>query len=171
MNKFFILIFALVMSFLPSLASTEGLGYDFSGTKSFPINLKIVNEISTKENIYEGQELEFVVLNTVKDADRTIVSKNQIVKARVETIITAGMNGFPAEIIIDGFEIPGVKESQLLSTYTKYGQNRCYFVYPIKWALTPIPFVGSLTNFIMGGHAKIRKKDIITIYYYPNWSV
>ena len=42
-------------------------------------------------------------------------------------------------------------------------------VYPIKWALTPIPGVGSLTNFILGGNAKITPKDKIIIYYYPEW--
>ena len=79
------------------------------------------------------------------------------------------MNGFPAEIIIDKFEIPNVKQSQLECTYIKKGQNRSLFVYPLKWALTPIPFVGSLTNLIMGGHAKIKTSDTITVYYYPEW--
>ena len=79
------------------------------------------------------------------------------------------MNGFPAEIIVDDFEIPGIKSTQMQSTYIKKGQNRCFWVYPLKWALTPIPFVGSLTNFIKGGHARIKTKDIITIYYYPEW--
>ena len=79
------------------------------------------------------------------------------------------MNGFPAEIIIEDFEIPNIKNSKLLATYTKKGQNRCFFVYPLKWALTPIPGVGSLTNFIKGGHAKVKTTDIITVYYYPNW--
>ena len=42
-------------------------------------------------------------------------------------------------------------------------------VLPIKWALTPIPFVGSFTNFIIGGNANISDKDTIILYYYPNW--
>lgn len=79
------------------------------------------------------------------------------------------MNGFPAEIMIDDFELPGIKQSQLMGGYVKKGQNRCFWVYPLKWSLTLIPFVGSLTNFIKGGHVKLRPTDIITIYYYPNW--
>ena len=79
------------------------------------------------------------------------------------------MNGFPAEIILGGFEIPGAKSSQLVDTYTKKGQNRCFIVYPIKWALTILPPTGSLTNLIKGGHAKIKAKDEIVIYYYPEW--
>ena len=79
------------------------------------------------------------------------------------------MNGFPAEIIIDNFKIPNVNKSQLISTITEVGTNRCIWVYPLKWALTPIPFVGSTTNLIKGGHAKLKTKKPITIYYYPDW--
>ena len=42
-------------------------------------------------------------------------------------------------------------------------------VFPIKWALTPIPGVGSLTNFILGGNASITEDDTVTVYYYPDW--
>ena len=79
------------------------------------------------------------------------------------------MNGFPAEIILGDFEIPNIENSKLLDNYTKKGQNRCFWVYPLKWSLTLIPFVGSLTNLIMGGHAKIKTTDVITIYYFPDW--
>lgn len=79
------------------------------------------------------------------------------------------MNGFPAEIILGDFEIPNIENSKLLNNYIKKGQNRCFWVYPLKWSLTLIPFVGSLTNLIMGGHAKIKTTDVITIYYFPDW--
>ena len=58
----------------------------------------------------------------------------------------------------------------MLTTYTDKGFNRCYMVYPLKWALTLIPFAGSLTNFIKGGHAKIKTTEIVTLYYFPNWN-
>ena len=53
--------------------------------------------------------------------------------------------------------------------YIKKGISFAMFVFPIKWALTPIPFVGSLTNLIMGTNAKITKSDEVVIYYFPNW--
>lgn len=145
------------------------LPYDFSSTESVPITLSITKEISTKDEIIEGQKLEFRVLKDVYYKNQLIVKKNDLITATLETIVTSGMNGFPAEIIVGNFEIPGVKSSQLQGVYIKKGQNRCFWVYPLKWALTFIPFVGSLTNFIMGGHARLKTSDIVTLYYFPQW--
>ena len=145
------------------------LPYDYSSTEAIPIKLSIINEVSTKDGLIEGQKLKFKVLEDVYYENMHVVKKDDIITGTIETIITSGMNGFPAEIIVDDFEIAGINSSQLISTYIKKGQNRCFWVYPLKWALTIIPFVGSLTNFIMGGHARIKTKDVITIYYFPKW--
>lgn len=148
----------------------EELPYNFESTYKVPIKLGIITPITTKgETLYEGQVLQFKVLQDTYCKRKTFLKKGTIINGRIETLISSGMNGFPAEIILGNFEIPGTKPSQLVDTYTKKGQNRCYIVYPIKWALTIIPFVGSLTNLIKGGHAKIKAKDEIVIYYYPDW--
>lgn len=167
MNKIFFAFFTYL--FLFSCVSAQELNYDFSDTTSIPIKLKITKEISTKDNLIEGTEVSFKVVKNVFYKGQILAKADDIVKARIETVITKGFNGFPAEIIIENFDFENIKESQLLSTYTKVGANRCYWVYPIKWALTPIPFVGSFTNLILGGEAKIKTNDVITIYYYPNW--
>lgn len=182
MNRFLPLLFFLLLNpvfgyceeILPTIEhieqeQTEILPYDFNSTYSIPIKLKIIEPISTKDNITEGQTLKFKVLNNTYYEGKTIVPKDQIVTAKIETIITSGMNGFPAEIILGNFEIPNIENSKLIDSYTKKGQNRCFWVYPLKWALTIVPFVGSLTNFIMGGHARIKATDVVTIYYYPDW--
>lgn len=175
MNKFFQFVLIISLLFWGNLSfayeTPQGdLAYDYSDTYSIPIYLKIVEPITTKyEQLIEGQIIKFVVQNDVYNNNELILKKGDIINASIETIITSGMNGFPAEIIIDNFEIPGIKNSQLLSEYTKRGQNRCFWVYPLKWSLTLIPFVGSLTNLIKGGHAKITAKDDIILYYYPNW--
>ncbi len=145
------------------------LPYDYSSTVRVPVYLSITKQISTKDGLQEGQKLEFRVIKDVVYKDKMILKSGDIVTGTLETIITSGMNGFPAEVIIDGFDIPSVKQSQLMSSYNKRGQNRCFWVYPLKWSLTLIPFVGSLTNFIMGGEAKVKTSDVITIYYYPEW--
>ena len=150
--------------------SKKILPYDYSSTYNVPIKLTIITPITTKgKKIYEGQIIQFKVKETVYSFEKPILFKDTLVNARIETIISSGMNGFPAEIILDNFEVPNIQPSQLQDTYIKKGQNRCYIVYPIKWALTIIPFAGSLTNFIMGGHAKIKTKDEIVIHYYPEW--
>ncbi len=184
MNKFILSLLTFILIFCqtncvfaesnintpePEQTIQTTLPYNYQDTEYIPIHLSITKEISTRENHIEGKILEFRVLKDVIYNNQTILQKGDIVKAKLETIITSGMNGFPAEIIVDNFQIPDVKQSQLLSAYTKKGQNRCLWVYPLKWSLTLIPFVGSLTNLIMGGEAIIKTTDIITIYYFPNW--
>jgi hypothetical protein len=164
MNKFVALIFVMFLFTSPVFC----LEYDYTSVKNIPIKLSILEEISTKMPINEGQIVKFRVLNDVVYSKLNL-KKNDIVEAKIECIVTSGMNGFPAEIIIDNFEIPNVEKSQLISTYTKIGQNRCIWVYPLKWALTPFPPTGSITNIIKGGHAKIKTSDVITLYYYPEW--
>lgn len=165
MNKFFILVLCLMWSCI----SVFCLEYDYSSTKCIPIILRVVKEISTKKPIYEGQKIQLVAVNAVYNDNNLILNKGDIIQGQIETIITSGMNGFPAEIILDNFEIPNIRQSQLVGTYTKAGVNRCLWVYPLKWAMTPLYPSGSLTNFIKGGHARIKPSDIITIYYYPEW--
>ncbi len=164
MNKILTFLFCLIIFCLPAYC----LEYDYSSTESIPVKLSITEEISTKMPILEGQILKFKVLKDVQN-DRLNLKKGDIVTGRIECIITSGMNGFPAEIIIDNFKIPYVKKSQLIGTYIKKGQNRFIWVYPLKFALTPFPPTGSITNIIKGGHAKIKTTDIITVYYYPDW--
>lgn len=187
MNKFKFLIFILCVFFAPLnvLAQTEEISpilsseipsetsqilpYNYLSTYSIPIKLAIIEPYTTQEPLNEGSTLKFKVLEDVYHNEKLIVKAGDEINGKLETNITAGMNGFPAEIIIDDFEIPNINKSQLQSTYVKKGRNRCFWVYPLKWALTPIPFVGSLTNLIKGGHAQIKTTDTITIYYYPEW--
>lgn len=168
MNKIIlstILFFALGLN----AAGAEELPYDYTDTTSIPIKLTPVDYISTRQDLLDGMDIEFKAVEDVLYNNRILVKKGQIINAKLETKITSGMNGFPAELIIDDFEIPGVKSSQLISNYVRRGQNRCYIVFPLKWALTFLPPTGSLTNFIKGGHAVLRPGRVITIYYYPNW--
>ena len=166
MNRLLLIICIFIYSSIPAFSS---LPYDYSSVKAVPIKMKITEEISTKQQIYEGKELTFKVISNVFYKNKFIVKKNQIIKARIEMIVTSGMNGFPAEIIIDNFDIPNVRKTQLMSTYIKTGQNRSLIVYPIKLALSWLPGVGNVVNLIKGGHAKIKTKDTVTIYYYPEW--
>ena len=168
MNKFFLFLFACITLTLTSFAN-EVLPYDFSDTDYVPIRMNILEEISTKGGLIEGDIVKLRVKRDVYYKKELLVKKNTLVTARIETYITKGMNGFPAEIILDNFKIEGINDSQLLDTYIKTGINFAILVYPIKWALTPIPFVGSITNLIMGTNATIRTDDDVVIYYFPNW--
>ncbi len=71
------------------------------------------------------------------------------------------MNGIPASIIFDDFKIDGITPGQVTDTLEVFGQDRTYFVFPLKWALTFLPPTGSLTNFIKGGHVRVRTNKIL----------
>ena len=169
MNKIFVFLVVLLSTVLCAYAESEVLPYDYSSVYSIPIKLSITKAISTKERLVEGQDIQFVVKYDVRNKGKVILHSGDVVNAKIETVIKSGMNGFPAEIIIDGFEISNIENSKLLCTYTKAGQNRSLLVYPLKWALTPIPFAGTVTNFIKGGHAKIKPDETVVIYYFPEW--
>ncbi len=147
------------------------LDYNYLSFEKIPIYLQIKNGLSTKKNtVYEGQELEFTVAKDVMYNNQCIVKKGTLVTAKIETYVTRGMNGIPATLIIDKFNIPNIDSNKLKGPYIKKGKSLTLLVLPIKWALTPIPGVGSLTNFIIGGNASLSEKDPIIIYYYPEWN-
>lgn len=143
--------------------------YNYENTDIVPVKLSIVNEIKSEQDLYEGQEVEFRLVKSVIYNNKIIAKRGTIVKANVKMIIASGMNGIPASIIFENFKIQGIARHKLTDSYEVYGQDRSLFVFPLKWALTPLPPTGSLTNFIKGGHAKLKPNKTITLYYHPNW--
>ena len=146
------------------------LNYNYESFNCIPIKLKITEKITTKKDgIYDNQPLTFKVRQNVKYNGEVILKQGTIVKAAVDSYLSRGMNGIPASIVIDNYYVPGIDSAKIKGFYKKRGLNLSLMVYPIKWALTPIPGVGSLTNFILGGNASITEDDTVTIYYYPAW--
>ena len=143
--------------------------YDYTSTTKIPVTLTIVNNIKSENDIYEGQILKFLIKKEVKHNNKTIIQELTPATARVETISKSGMNGIPAIITLGDFEVKNINKAQLTEFHDIKGQDRSILVFPLKWALTILPPSGSLTNFIKGGHAKIKTNKPITIYYYPDW--
>lgn len=145
--------------------------YNYESVLKIPIKLKISENINTKnDGVYDEMPLTFFVKENVKYNGRTIAKKGDVVKARVETYMDRGMNGIPAVIIVDNFALKGISPKKVKGTYITRGLNLSLLVFPLKWALTPIPGVGSLTNLILGGNAKISTRKTVTIYYFPEWA-
>lgn len=158
------------LEFVDVTKPETNLQYNYSSVESVPIVLRITEKITTKNSgVYEGQVLNFKVQKDVVLNGKLLLKKGLIVKANVQTVMTKGMNGIPAEIVLGNFSIPGIDNSKLYSYYSKYGADRSLYVLPLKWALTVLPPTGSLTNFIPGGEAKIGLKDDIILYYYSEW--
>lgn len=185
MNRFFALLFSLLIPTccfaqttidevalnLPEAVRQPNIyrDYNFENTTKIPIKLKVLENIKSESDVYEGQFVEFKVARDVIYKDKIIIKRGTPVLAQVSVVVTSGMNGIPASIIFNNFDIEGVNKNKLSDNYEVSGQNRSLLVFPLKWALTPIPPTGSLTNFIKGGHAKLKTKKLITIYYYPEW--
>ncbi len=145
------------------------LNYNYESTAKIPIRLHITEDIKDENHIYEGQPVTFRVVSDVVYNGKIIIPKGTTVPARIETIIASGMNGIPASIIFGDFKFENIDVNKIDYTYERFGQDRSLWVFPLKWALTILPPTGSLTNFIKGGHARLKTNKIIEINYYPEW--
>lgn len=145
------------------------LDYDYSSTKSLKIKLNAVNKIKSEKDVYEGQTVEFRVLGNVYNGKQLIIRQGAKAVAKVKYVTSPGMNGIPASIVFGDFKIDGISDNNLIQDYEIFGQDRSLLVFPLKWALTVLPPTGSLTNFIRGGHAKLKTTKDIVLTYYPDW--
>lgn len=147
------------------------LNYNYESIESVKIKLKLVSgTISTKkDNIYDGMPLRFVVTNHPKYKGKVVVRQGTPVNAKVSIYKKRSMNGTPASILIDDFDIPGLPDGKILGVYQKVGQDRTLWLLPMKWALTILWPSGYFVNFIKGGNATFSDKDIITLEYFPAW--
>ena len=162
MNKIFVLFLVLLFQ--------SALAYDFQSTEKIPVRIRLEKKISSEKDYYEGERVNFKIDRDVFYSNSCILHQNDTISARVQVIITAGMNGIPASIIFDDFEIENIPKEKLTPSLEIFGQDRSLFVFPLKWALTPLPPTGSLTNFIKGGRVRASTNKIFTIYLQiDNW--
>lgn len=141
---------------------------NFQSTDRVPITMTPQETITSKDGV-DGTTIKLKVKNNIFYRGKLLVSRGTLATAKIEIVATQGMNGIPAMIIVDRFEIPGLDSAKMKSYFVKKGLNLTYLVLPIKWVLTPFPPTGSLANFVIGGPTKISPKTDVTIYYYPDW--
>jgi hypothetical protein len=140
--------------------------YDFSLAKRTPIKISIINPISTKQSLKEGQSLVFRVVNDVKLNDKYTLKKDTLINGKLETISPNQAFGVPADIIIDDFELENNKDKIILDgSIHKIGANRSLWVYPVGYMGCCFFGVGLLVFAIRGGHAKIKTNDILEVYW------
>lgn len=155
----------------PQIEISKSTNYNFESIKRIPIKVKIINNITTKMPLREGQELDFKVLNDVKLDTSTTIKKDSIVKARVETISLNQAFGVPADIVIEGFVAKSTNQTDinLEGSVHKIGANRSLWVYPVGYGCTVLFCGAGVVLFaIRGGHAKIKATDTYEVYYVPN---
>ena len=172
MNKSLKYIFLLVfcLNSLNTYAIEEILPYDYSSTYSVKIELMPLEKIDSGDSeIYEGKIVKFKVKEDVIVQNHKILPKGTIATGRIGNIMSNGFNGIPAEILIDDFNIPGIKNSKLVYNSKIVGHDHLYWLLPVRAALMPIPFSNIFTYFIKGGEAKLRTNERLILYYYPDW--
>lgn len=148
------------------------LKYNYNSTNRMKIKLKLVGPpVSTKKmNLYDGQPLDFAVKQNVKYNGKVYIKQGTRATGEVQTYMPRGMNGIPAMIAFDNFQIQGLDKNKLHGFYTKKGHSRTLLLLPIKWALTLLWPSGYFVNFVKGGNATFDDRDVVYLYYYPNWN-
>lgn len=169
MNKLLIIFAFLLFLAVPA----NGAAYDFSDTTCVKIPLRISEKITTalKNKSYEGQKLKFIVDEDVYFNNKILVSKGTEVSARIEIMTTRGFAGVPGEIFITDFEIPDLDSRKIIEPVSRRGFSTTTLIMPVKWALTPFPPLGSITNVAVGFNASLTPKKRIYVEYYPNYKI
>jgi len=128
---------------------------------AIPVKIRIKKYLSTKQNIDEGEYLDFETVSEVKIKDK-IYPAGTLVKGRIETISQNKIWGVPADLVVGNFSL---EDKTLSGEISKIGANRSLWVYPAVYLLL-FPFgEGLLLIPIRGGHAKIKPHQTYTVYY------
>lgn len=130
---------------------------DFEALNRIPMKLKILSEISTKSDIFEGQKLVFTTTEDVVLTHKKVLPAGSRVFGTVETISQCEKSGIPANLIIGNFKIEYMPTVKINGQILKVGANRSVWVRP----LYPLFFA------VKGGQAKILPNEIFEVYYIP----
>ena len=128
--------------------------------KAAEIPVKIKKYYTTRSKMDEGDFLEF---ETVKDLTlhKKFYPAGSTVMARIETISLNKAWGVPSDLIVGNFSIDNIP---LYGEINKVGANRSLWVYPCTYGFLFFFGAGLLFIPIRGGHAKITRNQIYTLY-------
>ncbi|MCD8378695.1 MAG: hypothetical protein LUB59_07910 [Candidatus Gastranaerophilales bacterium] len=138
--------------------------YDFTKAQ-IPVQLKIIKNLTTKNNIFEGDSILF------KTAEDMVVNgihlpKGTKIVGRVETISDSDKMGTPANIVIDNFYVKNNPDICFYGAISKTGANRALWVYPLYQAGNLVLYVAGFVFVpIHGGHAKLLTNETYTVFY------
>ena len=116
------------------------------------IKVSPIKRYTTRTGLYEGESIDFVLVQDVKIKDK-LYKKGELIRARVETVSKNMAYGVPADLVISNFVLP---DKILLSgQIERQGANRALWVYPTGYILMPFFLLGAFIFPIRGGHAKL----------------
>lgn len=125
------------------------------------VPIRIVNYFTTGKNPQEGSYIDFVTASDVEYKGKVIPAGTKV-RGRIETVSANAMNGDPANVVIGSFDMNGVP---LYGEISKTGADRMLWVKPLSFAVGIFGIPGFALMFIRGGHAKIKPREIYTIYF------
>lgn len=130
---------------------------NFEELNRIQLKIKSIEDISTKQDLEEGQKLIFLTTeDTVLKHNKVLAAGSRII-GKVETISKNEIKGVPANLIVGDFKIEYMSNIKLEGQIKKEGANRALWVYPMLPILFPVK----------GGHAKINSNDEYILYYTP----
>ena len=133
----------------------------FDTNAAVKIPIKICKNYSTKNKIDEVDYLDF---KTTKEVliNQKAYPEGTPVKARVENVSKNLSWGVPADLVVGNFSIDNIP---LAGEIEKTGANRSLWLKPCVVCFSLLFFgAGILLIPIRGGHAKIRTREIHTLY-------
>lgn len=133
--------------------------------------VSIEDYVTTRNKLFEGQELNFKVMKDVTKNGVVIIPRGTKVVGRVELITMNGAFGTPADLTVGNFVLKGgpngvVGSEKLEGEIVKKGASRSYWVWPVgAISLLLLVFPGLLVLTIRGGHAKIKPNQHYALKY------
>jgi len=138
--------------------------YDFTKAQ-IPVKLKIIKNLTTKNNILEGDQILFKTIEDIMVNGITLPKGTKIV-GRVETVSESDKMGTPANIVIDNFYVKNNPDICFYGNISKTGANRSLWVYPLYQAGNLVLYVAGFVFVpIHGGHAKLLTSETYTVFY------
>lgn len=125
------------------------------------IPIRILSPVTTKNPPEEGDFLDFVTTKEIKIGNKTY-PEGTIVKGRVETVSKNFSLGVPGDILMANFTLD---KYPLKGQIKKVGANRSIWVDPCFQIGILCLGAGVIFMPIRGGHAKIKEKEVFTVYY------
>lgn len=116
------------------------------------IKVSPIKRYTTRTGLYEGESIDFVLVQDVKIKDK-LYKKGELIRARVETVSKNMAYGVPADLVISNFVLPD--KTLLSGQIERQGANRALWVYPTGYILMPFFLLGAFIFPIRGGHAKL----------------
>lgn len=154
----FMTVFVFLNSNLVKASSNVSkINRDFESLDRIPMKLKILSDVSTKTNLFEGEKLVFTTTEDVVLTHKKILPAGSRVLGMVETISECEKSGIPANLIVGNFKIEYMPSIKINGQILKVGADRTI------WARPLLPLFFS----VKGGNAKITRDEIFEVYYIP----